>query len=81
MCIPYRTGRLTPTQQAMLLELALCGGAAMVEGVQVAGMRRGVAGRLEAKGLVRIKVVGTVEKWSARALLTDAGRSFIARYR
>ena len=71
-------GKLTKFQRAMMLELGLCGeAAAMAEGVHVAGARRGMAGRLEERGLVRIKVVGTLEKWSAGVVLTDAGRGYL----
>ena len=68
---------LTQAQREMLSELAKCGEAAMIDGVIVNGWRRSVAGRLEEKGFVRIKVVGTPNSWQARALLTDAGRKYI----
>lgn len=77
MCIPEQVDQLTPAQRAMLLELAQCGDAAMFEGLQVKGVSRGIAGRLEAKGLVRIRVVGTLAKWEARAVLTDAGQRHV----
>lgn len=81
MCIPEGRIRLTPSQRAMLLELMRCEEAGALEGAHVEGARRNIAGRLVDKGLVCIKVVGTQRKWEARALLTDAGRSCIAKSR